>query len=85
MAARRTIGGATEASYRPVLRDIGTRVAVLVTASKEGRRRVGDLRRDVLVRRATLRMTERPAISGTRRYLRTLTASAATGDPRSIR
>ena len=75
------IGGATEGSYRPVLRDIGTRVSVLVTASKEGYADGSATSADVLVRRATLRMTERPAISGIRRYLRTLTASSGDWRP----
>ena len=70
----RDIAGATGSSYRLVLDDLGTDVAVRVTATQDAEngsavsagQRVG---------RATLDLEERPAISGTRRYLHRLEAS----------
>jgi hypothetical protein len=70
----REIDGATGTSYRLTLADIGTDVAVRVTAAEddESGSAVSAERR---VRRATLDLAERPAISGTRRYLHRLEAS----------
>ena len=66
------IPGATAATYRPVLADLGTDVAVRVTASQDGESGTATSA-PVRIRRATLTLLERPGIDGTRRYLHTLT------------
>jgi hypothetical protein len=73
------IAGATAATYRPVLADIGTRLSVAVTASHLDREpATATSTQTAVVRRAALTLLKRPVISGQRRYLHTLTAS--TGD-----
>ena len=71
----RAIAGATGSRYRPVLADIGSDIAVRVTATQDGESGVATSR-ERRVRRATLDLERRPAISGTRRYLHRLTVSA---------
>jgi hypothetical protein len=72
----RTIGGATARTYTARQADIGHRVAVRVTATGAGG--AGTATSDpVRVRRATLVVQRRPGISGTRRYLHTLTVRRA--------
>ena len=70
------IAGATAATYKPVLADIGKRLSVQVTAVHPDREPATATSAETLaVRHATLTLLERPAISGKRRYLHTLTAS----------
>ena len=70
------ISGATGRSYVARLADIGHDVAVQVTATGSGGSgtAVSDA---VRVRKATLVVEQRPGISGTRRYLHTLTVVKA--------
>ena len=68
------IADATGPAYRPVLDDLGTEVAVRVTATEDGESGAATSAAR-LVRRATLDLVERPAISGSRRYLHRLEAS----------
>ena len=58
-----------------MLDDLGTDVAVRVTATQDGESGSAVSARSATVSRATLDLEERPAISGTRRYLHRLEAS----------
>jgi len=70
------IQGADAATYRPVLGDLNTRLAVQVTASAAAYDdATATSVETAVVRRAALTVRERPRINGVRRYLRTLTAS----------
>ena len=70
----REIAGATGSSYRLGLEDVDADVAVAVTATQDGESGTA-ISVERRVRRATLDLEERPAISGTRRYLHGLLAS----------
>jgi len=70
------ISEAGASAYRPRLADLGARLSVRVTASRDGYRPTTATSAETgLVRRATLTLLERPRVSGVRRYLRRLTAS----------
>jgi hypothetical protein len=70
------ISEAGASAYRPRLADLGARLSVRVTASRDGYRPTTATSAETgLVRRATLTLLERPRVSGIRRYLRRLTAS----------
>ncbi|MGZ8745026.1 MAG: DUF3152 domain-containing protein [Nocardioides sp.] len=74
----REITGATGSAYRLRLEDIGTDVAVKVTATEDGpggSQSGSAVSAGHRVRRATLVLEKRPEISGTRRYLHQLEAS----------
>lgn len=70
------IAGATATTYRPVLADINTHLSVRVMASHDGYATSTSTSAETrVVRRAKLTLLERPRMTGTRRYLSTLTAS----------
>ncbi len=75
----RQITGANDATYRPGLADLNTRLSVRVAATADGHEpNTATSAPTGVVRRAALTLLERPRVSGVRRYLRTL--SASTGD-----
>lgn len=67
--------GATGATYRPVLADLGTALSVEVTGSLEGETPLTVASQPVTVRRGLLTNTERPRIRGARRFDHVLTAT----------
>jgi hypothetical protein len=80
----RPIDGATTRRYRPRLGDLGTRLAVEVTATDAtGQTGVATSDPTARVRRAELVLVERPGVVGTRRYTHRLTADR--GDWRQSR
>lgn len=72
------LAGRTAAGYQPRAADLGSALSVAVTASAEGADDVTVTSAPALVRRGTLVAEQRPAISGVRRFGRTLVADAGT-------
>lgn len=75
------VAGATAATYTLQLGDLGTRFSVRVTATRDGLSHAATSAETTPVDRARFALVTRPAITGTQRYLQTLTATAGTWSP----
>ncbi|WP_244929610.1 DUF3152 domain-containing protein [Nocardioides sp. W7] len=79
------IGGATERRYRIALDDLGARLAVTVTATDGSGAGSATSDETAPVRRAVLRNRQRPAVTGTLRYGRTVRADPGRWSTRPTR